>query len=210
MVTSTNTSLDDSNIQISIQFNSSGANSTNFNMDATEPNVGDTSDNIFVNVQIESTKDGQINVHAVSVSPIKDTELTPPVITTVSSVPSSPCKDSVTNTVFTLSCCENSINNNISYEDALPVSTTIDSIPTTSDNTRSDNCSVDDLTSSQSLPHQRPDDVTTNIGNNAHNTTFTIESPEKQVPDPVAALSESLCNTPRLSGQSHVQYRLIK
>lgn len=215
MVTSTNTSLDDSNIQISIQFNSSGANSTNFNMDATEPSVGDTSDNIFVNVQVESTKDGQINVHAVSVSPNKDPELTLPVITTVSSVPSSPCKDSVTNTVLTSSCCENSINNNISYEDALPISTTIDSIPTTSDNisiTRYDNCSVDDLTSSQSPPHQHPDDMTTNIGfgNNAHNTTFTIESPEKQVPDPVAALSESLCNTPRLSGQCHVHYRLIK
>ena len=215
MVTSTNTSLDGSNIQISIQFNSSGADSTNFNMDATEPSVDDASDSIFVNVQIESTKDGQINVHAVSVSPIKDTELAPPVITTVSSLPSSPCKDSITNTVHTSSCCENSINDGISYEDTLPVSTTIDCVPTTSDNisiTRFDNGSIDDLASSQSTPHQHPDNSTTDtsFGNKAHNTTFTIESPEKQVLDPVAALSESLCNTPRLSGQSHVQCRPIK
>ena len=207
MVTSTNTSLDSSNIQISIQFNSSGADSTDFNMDATEPSVDDASDNIFVNVQVESTKDGQIDVRAVSVSPIKDTELAPPVITTVSSVTSSPCKDSITNTVLPSSCCENSINNSISYEDSLPVNTTIGC----SDNisvTRSDN----DLTSNQSNPHQHPDNSTTNtsFGNKAHDTTFIIESPEKQVLDPVAALSESLCNTPRLSGQSHVQCRLIK
>ena len=214
-MTSTNTSLDGSNIQISIQFNSSGADSTNFNMDATEPSVDDASDSIFVNVQIESTKDGQINVNTVSVSPIKDTELAPPVITTVSSLPSSPCKDSITNTVLTSSCCENFINDGISYEDTLPVSTTIDCVPTTSDNIsviRSDNGFIDDLTSSQSTPHQHPDNSTTNtsFGNKAHNTTFTIESPEKQVLDPVAALSESLCNTPRLSGQSHVQCRPIK
>ena len=36
------------------------------------------------------------------------------------------------------------------------------------------------------------------------NTTFTIESPEKQVLDPLTALSESLNVTPRLSGTSHV------
>ena len=36
--------------------------------------------------------------------------------------------------------------------------------------------------------------------NHELNTTFTIESPEKQVSDPLTALSESLNVTPRLSG----------
>lgn len=35
----------------------------------------------------------------------------------------------------------------------------------------------------------------------SHNVTFTIEPIEEEVADPIASLSDSLCHTPKQSGQ---------